>query len=168
MWFDPLCGNCASITSLRKCGCENELRKSPRCELRRRREARPPSRKPINAATPSVARRTEEHAESYNKGFGGIHYSDSPPGSMYKLNEAIQFDINDDCWASDGERLSGETEIKFCVATCVNQDENLTTYSCLQLEHRTQVFQPGFTQPGEILLAVPCPCVFAILTHKCN
>ena len=62
----------------------------------------------------------------------------------------------------------GETEIKFCVATWVNQDENLTTYSCLQLEHRTQVFQPGFTQPGEILLAVPCPCVFAILTHKCN
>ena len=108
MWFVPW-ANCASITSisLRKCGCEKELRKSPRCELRRRREARPPSRKPINAATPSVARRTEEHAESYNKGFGGIHYSDSPPGSMYKLNEAIQFDINDDCWASEGEWLSG-------------------------------------------------------------
>ena len=96
MWFVTW-ANCASIISLRKCGCENELRKSPRCELRRRREAKPPSRKPINAATPSVARRTEEHAESYNKGFGGIHYSDSPPGSMYKLNEAIQFDINDDC-----------------------------------------------------------------------
>ena len=46
---------------------------------------------------PSVARRTEEHTESYNKGFGGIHYSDSPLGSMYKLNESIQFDINDDC-----------------------------------------------------------------------